>query len=521
MQIRNRVKELRKVTAKSLLPHPSNWRVHPKRQQEALRGILAEVGYADAILARELGDGTLQIIDGHLRAETTPDCEVPVLVLDVNEEEAKKLLLSLDPLAALAEADGAKLDELLRQVQTESAALAGLYRQLADEAAAAPDRSIVEDEAPEPLPVAVTRPGDLWVLDGGAGNRALRHRLLCGDSTNPEDVARLMDGHLAELVATDPPYLVDYTGDRPEVSGRGAKRITGGSGQAHKQRSGGRAGDRGPRSPRGGGGKDWSGTYREVDIVDADRFFRSVFANVLQVLAPHAAIYCWHAHKRQALIARVWEELGIHDHQQVVWVKPTAVFGRTFYHFRHEPCMMGWRKNSMPRHDSDHSCDSVWEIDWEGKARIVGNEHPTQKPVEIFARPMRKHTPAGARCFEPFSGSGSQLIAAEQVGRQCYAMELEPVFVDVAIRRWQKLTGKEAILLATNQTWAQTARERGVKIPSDDGASAAGEHRPKGKPRAATSRSRQGRANRVEPVATEPHPSASTAPAPASGEGGD
>ena len=141
-----------------------------------------------------------------------------------------------------------------------------------------------------------------------------------------------------------------------------------------------------------------------------------MFTNVLSVLAPHSAIYCWHAHKRQALISTVWSDLGILDHQQIIWVKPSAVFGRVFWHFRHEPCMMGWVQGTMPPHDDDHSFNSVWEIDWEGKARIVGNEHPTQKPVEIFARPMRKHTKPGDICFEPFSGSGSQLIAAETLG---------------------------------------------------------------------------------------------------------
>jgi DNA modification methylase len=218
-----------------------------------------------------------------------------------------------------------------------------------------------------------------------------------------------MEGAKAALVATDPPYLVDYTGERPNDSG-----------------------------------KDWSGTYKEVEITDADRFFRGVFTNVLRVLAPNAAIYCWHAHKRQALISQVWTDLGILDHQQVIWVKPTPVFGRVYWHFRHEPCMMGWRKGSQPAHDSDHEFNSVWEIDWEGKARIVGNSHPTQKPVEIFARPMRKHTKRGDTVFEPFSGSGSQLIAAEKEGRRCRAIELEPTFVDVAVARWETFTSKKA-----------------------------------------------------------------------------
>ncbi len=134
MQIRDRIRELRRVRAADLRPHPKNWRTHPDTQREALRGVLAEVGYADALVARELADGTLELIDGHLRAETTPDMEVPVLVLDVTEAEAAKLLAVLDPLAALAETSGARLDSLLATVETESSAVRALLDRLAEDA---------------------------------------------------------------------------------------------------------------------------------------------------------------------------------------------------------------------------------------------------------------------------------------------------------------------------------------------------------------------------------------------------
>lgn len=420
MKIRDRVRELRRVRAGDLRPSPRNWRTHPQAQREALQGVLADVGFADALLCRELDDGTLELIDGHLRAETTPDSEVPVLVLDVDEEEANKLLLTIDPLAGLAGVDDEQLAELLGGVRFDNRAVQAVLDDLAESSGLAmAENDVVEDEAPEPLAEAVTAPGDLWVLG--------RHRLLCGDATKSEDVLRLLDGDKAALVATDPPYLVEYTGQRVNDSG-----------------------------------KDWSGTYHEIDIVDADAFFRDVFTNVLAVLAPHAAIYCWHAHKRQRLIAGIWEELGILDHQQIIWVKPSPVFGSVFWHFRHEPCMMGWLQGSKPEHDGSHEFDSVWEVGWEGgKRRIVGNEHPTQKPVELFARPMRKHTRRGDIVYEPFSGSGSQLVAAEQLERRCCAMEIEPVFVDVAIRRWQALTGKEAVR-EDGVTWNELARGKEV-----------------------------------------------------------
>ena len=147
MKIRDRIKELRRVPARQLRPNPKNWRVHPQRQQDALRGVLAEIGYADALLARELPDGSLELIDGHLRAETTPDQEVPVLVLDVDDQEAAKLLALLDPLVGLAETNQDALAELLAGVETESEAV----QKVLDELLAAPGPELEgSDEAPPP-----------------------------------------------------------------------------------------------------------------------------------------------------------------------------------------------------------------------------------------------------------------------------------------------------------------------------------------------------------------------------------
>ncbi len=350
------------------------------------------------------------IVVGHTRwkaAKQLGMTEVPVHVAhDLTPEQAKAYRLADNQTATIAEWDMDLLPLELMELKDLGIdmTLLGWSDAELSELLAPPgtEGEVDADDTPAPPKTAITKPGDLWLLG--------EHRLLCGNSTLQADVDMVMDGKQAALIATDPPYLVEYTGERPNDSG-----------------------------------KDWSDTYREIDITDADSFFRSVFTNALRVIAPHAAIYCWHAHKRQSLISTVWNDLGILDHQQVIWVKPTPVFGRVYWHFRHEPCMMGWKRGSQPVHDSDHAFNSVWEIDWEGKSRIVGNEHPTQKPVEIFARPMRKHTKRGDICFEPFSGSGSQLIAAEKEGRRCNAIELEPVFVDVAVARWEKFTGKKAI----------------------------------------------------------------------------
>ena len=148
MQIRDRIKELRRVPARELRPNPRNWRTHPAAQQNALRGVLAEVGYADALLARELADGSLELIDGHLRAETTPDAVVPVLVLDVDQQEADKILLTLDPLAAMAGVDQEQLAGLIESAQFASAEVEQLLDGLARDAAAA-EASLSAAEARE------------------------------------------------------------------------------------------------------------------------------------------------------------------------------------------------------------------------------------------------------------------------------------------------------------------------------------------------------------------------------------
>jgi ParB-like chromosome segregation protein Spo0J len=186
MQIRDRIKELRRVRAGDLKPHPKNWRSHPDSQKNALRGLLAEIGYADTLLTRELEDGSLQLIDGHLRRETTPDALVPALVTDLTEEEAEKVLLTLDPLAAMATADKDNLQALLASLKFESPDIAAMLESLATDFKIDPSALTVPgqtdpDAIPEPPDSPTTESGDLWIL----GN----HRLLCGDSSNAPGLA--------------------------------------------------------------------------------------------------------------------------------------------------------------------------------------------------------------------------------------------------------------------------------------------------------------------------------------------
>jgi DNA modification methylase len=412
------------VEVSRLFLSPTN----PRRNDAAVPHVAASLrrfGWQQPVVARRSGE----VIAGNTRLKAALQlgmATVPVWWFDGSDLDATAFAIADNRTHEFAEWNDAELAKLLEQLRKEDSLdgvgyadndVDALVQRLREEERA--DRDVLDDGPEGPPAIATAKAGDLWHLG--------EHRLLCGDSTKLADVRRVMGTDKAALVATDPPYLVDYTGARPNDSG-----------------------------------KDWTASYREIDIQDADGFFRAVFGNVLEVLGPKAAIYCWHAHKRSGDIQRVWRDLGILDHQQIIWVKPTPVFGRVYWHFRHEPCVMGWRQGDKPDHDGVHEHDSVWEVDWDGKARIVGNEHPTEKPVELFVRPIKKHTQPGDIVFEPFSGSGSQLIAAERTARRCRAIEISPPFLDVAIRRWQRATGQAATLEADGRTFAAVLAERGA-----------------------------------------------------------
>src|SRR5262249_36280821 len=154
-----------------------------------------------------------------------------------------------------------------------------------------------------------------------------------------------------------------------------------------------------------------------------------------------AAWYCWHASRRQAMLESVWEELGAFVHQQIIWFKSRPVLTYSVYMWAHEPCFFGWVKGNKPTTiKQEHYPTTVWNIP---SSEVESSDHPPSKPVRIFRIPMELHTRVGDICYEPFSGSGSQLIAAETSGRRCYGLEICPEYVDVAITRWQNLTGKQ------------------------------------------------------------------------------
>jgi len=432
MLIRDRIKELRRVAAKDLRPNPRNWRTHPEAQADALRGVLAEVGIADAVLARECDDGTLMLLDGHLRATVAPDATLPVLVLDVTQEEGDKILATLDPLAAMAKSDAAKLSALLAEVETGSKALEALLGDLADQAQALGGTDgVIEDQAPLPPDEATTKPGDLWILGD--------HRLLCGDSSKPEDVDRLLGGVTIHLVNTDPPYNVKV---EPRSNNAIAAGLSSFAGTTHHQgldvaRHPGKA----KPTQKKLRAKDRPLANDFVTDEEFDRLLDAWFGNMARVLEPGRGFYIWGGYANCANYPPVLKKCELYFSQAIIWVKEHPVMTRKDFMGNHEWCFYGWREGAAHLYLGPNNAVDVWSIKKVNPQSMV---HMTEKPVELAVRAMQYSSRPGEHVLDLFGGSGSTLMGAEQTGRKAFLMELDALYCDVIVQRWETFTGRKA-----------------------------------------------------------------------------
>lgn len=397
-------------TPAELKENPSNWRTHPDAQVAALGDVIADVGWAGACLFNER---TGRLIDGHARkkvAMTRGDKRVPVLVGSWTEEQERKILATLDPLSAMASADAAKLQALLAEVAGGSAAVDAMLKELA----AANPLPITPGgggdgwQAPDPNAddFGTVRPklGDVWLVGG-------RHRVACGDSTDVAVVARLMAGKRAVLCNTDPPYGVKLDLTSNHEASNAAKGI--------------------------------NATYRQFGDIENDELtgpeLQSFLERYIRAAVPHltenAAHYLWHPMLTQGTFFAAAAAADILIHRQIIWVKPHFIFGRGDYHWKHELCFYGWRTGHRPEFYGERNQDTVWVLDEGGGSIRKDQNHPTQKPLELFNRPILNHTKPGEMVYDPFLGSGSQLIAAHRLGRTCYGVEIEPKYVEVILRR--------------------------------------------------------------------------------------
>lgn len=371
------------------------------------------VGHTRLLAAQKLG---LEVVPVHVAAGLTPaQCRAYRLMdnrtadetswdLDLLEAEMRELQ-ALD-MAELAGFEDAQITEMLK-----------------------PPPATDADAVPDAPAVPVSRAGDLWLLGS--------HRVLCGDATDADAVARLMDGAKAGLMATDPPYGVGLRLEDNHDASNAAK----GTNKKYRHFE--------------------TIMGDDVDGPKLQGFLESVFLLAITALNENAAWYLWHAQLTQGFFAAAAAAAAqLLVHRQIIWVKPHFVFGHGDYHWQHELCFYGWRKTKRPPFYGPRNQSTTWMLDEGGGSIRKEQFHPTQKPVELFVRAINNHLKPGEICYEPFGGSGSQIIAAEKTATRCFALELAPAYVDVIVARWQAFTGLKATLADDGRTFEETGATR-------------------------------------------------------------
>ena len=412
---RSRIIGHAEVPPAELVANPRNWRTHPAEQQRALTGALSEVGWVAEVVVNQT---TGHVVDGHLRIELALERKeptVPVTYVELSEAEERIVLATLDPLVAMADAEASKLAELLAGLEPADEALRALLDDLAREYDLEALRAGLVDPddvppVPEPADLYVAA-GQLWVLGD--------HRLLCGDATSPGAVARLLDGAKPTLLATDPPYGVslDPTWRDGVYNGLGPAEAPYMRTEGHRN-----------TELSGDTRVDWSDTF---------------------ALVPSLTVgYVWHAGVHAAAVAEGLTRIGFEIVSQVIWDKGLFAIGRSWYHWGHEPCLAVRKPGAKVPFLGERNQGTVWRAP-SPKMIMAGSEedkldHPTQKPVVLFETPISNHLRPKGLVYDPFAGSGTAIVAAERLGRQCLAMEIDPRYVQVAIERWQAFTGRTA-----------------------------------------------------------------------------
>jgi len=284
----------------------------------------------------------------------------------------------------------------------------------ADAAEVMNDGAVDADDVPEELDDAVTVLGDVWLCG--------QHRIICGDSTSADVVARLLGDARPHLMVTDPPYGVEYDADWRN------------------------------KAERADGTKIGASAIGVV-LNDGTSDWREAWA-----LFPGDVAYVWHAPGTlQCVVHDSLVASGFKCRAHIIWAKSQLVIGRGDYHMQHEPCWYAVREGKTAHWNGSRKESTIWNID---KPRKSETGHSTQKPIECMRRPIENNSHPGEAIYEPFSGSGTTLIACEQTGRVCYAVELNPPYVDIAVQRWQAFTGQHATLEGDGRTWAEVKEAR-------------------------------------------------------------
>jgi site-specific DNA-methyltransferase (adenine-specific) len=392
--------QIKEVEVTALIPYAKNSRTHDDAQVAQIAASIKEFGWTNPILV----DGDKGIIAGHGRlmaARKLGMTKVPVIELkDMTEAQKKAYVIADNRLALNAGWDNSMLTIELQDLEDEGfdLSLTGFDDSELDallnpitETEGLTDEDAVPDVPEEPK----TKLGDIYIL----GN----HRLMCGDSCSVTDMAKLVNDRQVDMWLTDPPYNVAYEGKTKDAL-----------------------------------------TIQNDSMSDDGfrQFLRDAYVTADTVMKAGAVFYIWHADSEGYNFRGAAHDAGWKVRQCLIWKKSTMVMGRQDYHWKHEPCLYGWKEGAGHLWATDRKQTTILEFDKPSR----NGEHPTMKPVALFEYQMLNNTKGGDIILDSFGGSGTTLLAAEKNGRIAYVMELDPKYCDVIVKRWEDFTGKKALL---------------------------------------------------------------------------
>ena len=406
--------EIKELPLKELKPAAYNPRKKLKKgdkEYEKIKQSLLKFGYVDPIIVNE----DLTVIGGHQRLTVLKDLDYETakcVIVDLPKEDEKALNIALNKITG--QWDEALLADLLLDLQESdfNLDLTGFEPpEIDDILSNVHDKELSEDEfdvEEELKKPTVSRHGDIWQLG--------KHRVICGDSTKAETYKQLLDDRKANLVVTDPPYNVDV--------------------------------------------EETAGKILNDNMSDGDfyHFLLSMFTQVENHMETDASIYVFHADTEGLNFRKAFKDAGFYLSGCCIWKKNSLVLGRSPYQWQHEPCLYGWKKKGKHQWFSDRKQTTIWEYDRPKSSK----DHPTMKPIQLMAYPIQNSSMRGTIVLDPFLGSGSTLIAADQTGRVCYGIELDEKFVDVIVKRYIEVTGDTEVTVQRNHevlTYNQVLKE--------------------------------------------------------------
>lgn len=406
--------EIKELPLKDLKPAVYNPRKKLKKgdkEYEKIKQSLLKFGYVDPIIVNE----DLTVIGGHQRLTVLKDLDYETakcVIVDLPKEDEKALNIALNKITG--QWDEALLADLLLDLQESdfNLDLTGFEPpEIDDILSNVHDKELSEDEfdvEEELKKPTVSRHGDIWQLG--------KHRVICGDSTKAETYKQLLDDRKANLVVTDPPYNVDV--------------------------------------------EETAGKILNDNMSDGDfyQFLLSMFTQVENHMEDDASIYVFHADTEGLNFRKAFKDAGFYLSGCCIWKKNSLVLGRSPYQWQHEPCLYGWKKKGKHQWFSDRKQTTIWEYDRPKSSK----DHPTMKPIQLMAYPIQNSSMRGTIVLDPFLGSGSTLIAADQTGRVCYGIELDEKFVDVIVKRYIEVTGDTEVTVQRNHevlTYNQVLKE--------------------------------------------------------------